>query len=76
MKTPHLSRRTMLRGLGTTLALPWLEAMGQMSAQHRATGKVRSFHGDVSVMVSIWPCPRRIEKGVLLTISLTKAEKR
>ncbi len=32
MKTPHLSRRTVLRGLGTTLALPWLEAMGQMTA--------------------------------------------
>src|SRR3982751_2481909 len=25
-----LSRRTMLRGLGVTLALPWLEAMGPM----------------------------------------------
>src|SRR5689334_2549493 len=24
----HISRRTMLRGLGATLALPWLEAMG------------------------------------------------
>jgi hypothetical protein len=32
MKAPLISRRTMLRGLGTTLALPWLEAMGQMTA--------------------------------------------
>jgi len=32
MKTPPISRRTMLRGIGTTLALPWLEAMGQMTA--------------------------------------------
>src|SRR5262245_45601868 len=26
-KSWHLSRRTMLRGLGTAIALPWLEAM-------------------------------------------------
>jgi len=32
MKTSPLPRRTVLRGLGTALALPWLEAMGQMSA--------------------------------------------
>jgi len=24
----HLSRRTMLRGIGESIALPWLEAMG------------------------------------------------
>jgi hypothetical protein len=27
MKTPRLSRRTLLRGCGVALALPWLEAM-------------------------------------------------
>jgi len=33
MSTPlQLSRRTLLRGLGTTLALPWLEAMGPLQA--------------------------------------------
>ncbi len=32
MKTPLLSRRTVLRGLGTAVALPWLEAMGRLSA--------------------------------------------
>ena len=32
MKTPLLSRRTLLRGLGTAVALPWLEAMGQLTA--------------------------------------------
>ena len=32
MKTPLLSRRTILRGIGTAVALPWLEAMGQLSA--------------------------------------------
>lgn len=33
MSTPiTLSRRTLLRGLGTTLALPWLEAMGPLTA--------------------------------------------
>jgi hypothetical protein len=31
--TPHLlSRRTVLRGLGTALALPWLEAMGPLTS--------------------------------------------
>jgi len=31
-KTGRISRRTVLRGLGTAMALPWLEAMGQTSA--------------------------------------------
>ena len=30
--TTHLSRRVMLRGLGTAVALPWLEAMGPLTA--------------------------------------------
>src|ERR1700722_15945807 len=30
MTTGLLSRRTVLRGLGATLALPWLEAMGSL----------------------------------------------
>jgi hypothetical protein len=30
MTTPLLSRRTVLRGLGTAIALPWLEAMGPL----------------------------------------------
>ncbi len=30
--TPHLSRRTVLRGLGTAIALPWLEAMGTLTS--------------------------------------------
>jgi len=32
VRTPLLSRRTLLRGLGTAVALPWLEAMGQLTA--------------------------------------------
>jgi hypothetical protein len=33
MTTPHLiSRRTVLRGVGTALALPWLEAMGPLTS--------------------------------------------
>ncbi|HEX8295416.1 MAG TPA: DUF1552 domain-containing protein [Chthoniobacteraceae bacterium] len=32
MNTPLLSRRTVLRGLGTAIALPWLESMGRMTA--------------------------------------------
>lgn len=31
-KTGRISRRTVLRGLGTAMALPWLEAMGPTSA--------------------------------------------
>jgi hypothetical protein len=30
--TPTLSRRTVLRGLGATIALPWLEAMGPVAS--------------------------------------------
>ncbi len=36
-KTWQISRRTMLRGMGAAIALPWLEAMGTTSA--RAAGK-------------------------------------
>jgi Protein of unknown function (DUF1552) len=32
MRSKLLSRRTLLRGLGATVALPWLEAMGQLTA--------------------------------------------
>jgi hypothetical protein len=32
MKTVPISRRTALKGLGVTLALPWLEAMRPLSA--------------------------------------------
>lgn len=32
MHTPLLSRRTILRGLSTAIALPWLEQMGQLTA--------------------------------------------
>ena len=40
MKTPLLSRRTLLRGIGTAVALPWLEAMGQFTAYAAdATGR-------------------------------------
>jgi hypothetical protein len=39
--TPRISRRTLLRGLGATIALPWLEAMGPMTswASDTAPGK-------------------------------------
>jgi hypothetical protein len=40
----HLSRRTMLRGVGATVALPFLEAMlpaGRAYAKSAAAGKVR-----------------------------------
>jgi len=40
MKTAPLSRRTVLKGLGATLALPWLEAMRPLRAAS-AAGPVR-----------------------------------
>jgi hypothetical protein len=40
MNTPLLSRRTLLRGLGTAIALPWLESMGQLTSwAAEASGK-------------------------------------
>lgn len=36
---PLLSRRTLLRGLGTAVALPWLEAMGRFSAYAAEGGR-------------------------------------
>lgn len=39
-KTSHISRRTMLRGMGASMALPWLEAMSVAPAAARsASGK-------------------------------------
>lgn len=32
-RNPHISRRTMLRGVGAALALPWLDAMGPLAAR-------------------------------------------
>jgi hypothetical protein len=32
MPSKHISRRTVLRGLGVTLSLPWLEVMGPLTA--------------------------------------------
>ena len=31
-RTMKLSRRTLLRGMGVTMSLPWLEAMGPLAA--------------------------------------------
>jgi Protein of unknown function (DUF1552) len=42
MNTPTISRRTVLRGLGTVLALPWLECMGNVSAWAAAAGPGRT----------------------------------
>ncbi len=41
IKSWHISRRTMLRGLGASIALPWLEAMSlsRASAAESRTGK-------------------------------------
>ena len=38
-KSWHISRRTMLRGLGAAVALPWLEAMSASAARAAAAGK-------------------------------------
>src|SRR5438477_12736192 len=37
MRPTQLSRRTLLRGLGCAVALPWLESMGGLSAWGAAT---------------------------------------
>ena len=38
----QLSRRTLLRGLGVSLALPWLEAMGPLTAWGADTPKTKA----------------------------------
>ncbi len=42
MKNPPLSRRTVLRGLGTAIALPWLEAMGTLTSWAAETAGQRA----------------------------------
>jgi hypothetical protein len=39
IKSWHISRRTMLRGVGTAVALPWLEAMSAVQAAETIDGK-------------------------------------
>ena len=41
METPRLSRRTFLRGLGVSIALPWLETMGRLQAGQLHLRKVQ-----------------------------------
>lgn len=38
-KSWHISRRTMLRGLGAAIALPWLDAMSSLEVQAAPPGK-------------------------------------
>lgn len=45
MKSNPLSRRTVLRGLGVTMALPWLEAMSGGGSVARAAGRVMGAGG-------------------------------
>jgi hypothetical protein len=40
--TPRISRRTILRGLGAAVALPWLEAMGPLTAWAADTPKAKA----------------------------------
>jgi hypothetical protein len=42
MSTQLISRRTILRGLGTALALPWLEAMGPLASWAAGTTPARA----------------------------------
>jgi hypothetical protein len=55
MKLPSLSRRTLLRGAGASLALPWLEAMLPGSALAQATPPRRFLAFDV-------PCGIRMNR--------------
>lgn len=41
MTSPHLTRRTVLRGLGATLALPWMESLLPRTARGAAAGAPR-----------------------------------
>jgi hypothetical protein len=55
MTLPLLSRRTVLRGLGTAIALPWLEAMGPL-VSWGAVGEP----GRVSAPSGAKPAPNRL----------------
>src|SRR6266498_723158 len=49
MTTNRFSRRTMLRGLGVTMALPWIESLRIWGAEPRGNGKA----GDAPVRLAV-----------------------
>jgi hypothetical protein len=64
-----LSRRTVLRGLGTALALPWLEAMMPRSARASAAGKPPVRMAFIHVPNGI--VTRRLQDGKVLNAAWT-----
>ena len=64
-----LSRRTVLRGLGTALALPWLEAMMPTSARAAAVGKPPVRMAFIHVPNGI--VTRRLQDGKVLNAAWT-----
>jgi hypothetical protein len=78
-KSWHISRRTMLRGLGAAIALPWLEAMGPSLA--RAAGPagkpplrtVFVYH-PLGVETGAWKGVKGVGKDMELTPTLKSLE--
>ena len=55
---PWLSRRNVLRGMGVTLALPWLESLAPKVAQAQAAGKAKRYlfmYFSNGVAQGFWP---------------------
>jgi len=70
-----LSRRTMLRGLGATVALPMLDSMiPALSAQAKPTMRLGWVYGSHGVIWSQWK-PTKIGAGFELTPNLKPLEK-
>lgn len=67
-----LSRRTMLRGVGTSLALPWLEAMmpGRSFAQGATPKRFLAFYIPCGIRMNRWT-PATTGAGYALTPILT-----
>jgi hypothetical protein len=70
MKMRHLSRRTLLRGLGATVALPWLDAMAPAlagpSARQKPPVRLGFFYVPNGVHLANW---RPQEDGELKSLS-------
>ncbi|MBL8796260.1 MAG: DUF1552 domain-containing protein [Planctomycetia bacterium] len=77
-KSWHISRRTLLRGLGAAVALPWLEAMSVAPARAAAAGKpplraVFMYH-PLGAETTAWKGVTGQGKDMLLTPTLKALE--
>ena len=68
MTAPLINRRTILRGLGASVALPWLEAMGPLTSWAAGTSAAQAAPNRVArILVSVrWENPAGTAQSIAI----------